>query len=184
MPAVPSNMLPLGTPAPGFTLPDAVSGQTIDLEALAGHKALLVIFLCRHCPYVQHIRDELARLERDYRPRGVGIVAISSNDAGAYPEDAPGSLREMAIESGFAFPVCYDESQAVARAYQAACTPDFFLFDEERKLVYRGRLDESRPNSGIPVTGRDLRAALDAVLQDRPVPPPQWPSLGCSIKWK
>ena len=179
-----STMLELGTPAPDFRLPDVVSGKTISLETFKGEKALLVMFICRHCPYVKHVQMELARLGTDYRGRGVGIVAISANDAAAFPEDAPGSLKAMAAELGFAFPFCYDESQAVARAYTAACTPDFFLFDGAGRLAYRGQLDDSRPDSGIPVTGRDLRAALDAALAGRPASADQKPSLGCNIKWR
>jgi peroxiredoxin len=174
----------LGTQAPEFSLPDVVSGQTVSLDSFAGERALLVMFICRHCPYVKHVQEELARLGRDYEGRGLGMVAISSNDAGEHPEDAPESLREMAGELGFNFPFLYDESQEVAKAYTAACTPDFFLFDGERRLVYRGQLDDSRPQSGRPVTGRDLRAALDAVLEGQPVSPEQMPSLGCNIKWK
>ena len=179
-----STMLELGTGAPAFSLPDVVSGQTISLDTFKNKKALLVMFICRHCPYVKHVEGELARLGRDYAEGDVGIVAISANDAGNYPDDAPESLREMAQELGFAFPYCYDESQQTARAYDAACTPDFFLFNRDRRLVYRGQLDDSRPQSGKPVTGRDLRAALDAVLADRDVDPQQMPSLGCNIKWK
>lgn len=177
-------LLELGAPAPDFHLPDVVTGKTISLDTFAGKKALVVMFICRHCPYVIHVKDELARLGRDYAGKPVGIVAISSNDAEAYPEDAPESLKEMAEQLGFNFPFCYDESQETAKAYAAACTPDFYVFDENRKLVYRGQLDDSRPGNGIPVTGRDLRAAIDAVLEGRPVPAQQKPSLGCNIKWK
>lgn len=179
-----STMLDLGTQAPDFRLPDTVSGRTISLDTFAGKKALLVMFICRHCPYVQHVKDELARLGRDYGEKNVGIVAISSNDAEAYPDDAPASLKAMAEELGFNFPYCYDETQEVAKAYAAACTPDFYVFDEARRLVYRGQLDDSRPSNGKPVTGRDLRAAIDAVLRGQPVDPDQKPSLGCNIKWK
>ncbi len=179
-----STMLKLGTPAPPFSLPEVVSGRMISLESFRGEKALLVMFICRHCPYVKHVQGELARLGTDYRDRGVGIVAINANDVSAFPDDAPPSLREMAVELGFTFPFCHDESQAVAKAYTAACTPDFFLFDQARRLVYRGQLDDSRPDSGRPVTGRDLRAAIDAVLAGRPVGADQMPSLGCNIKWK
>jgi peroxiredoxin len=179
-----STMLELGTPAPDFSLPDVVSGRTITLLSLRGQKALLVMFICRHCPFVKHIQGELARLGTDYRNRGVAIVAISANDAATYPDDAPERLKEMALELGFTFPYCYDETQEVAKAFSAACTPDFFLFNKERKLVYRGQLDDSRPDSGKPATGRDLRAALDAVLSDRPVGADQRPSVGCNIKWK
>ncbi len=179
-----STMLPLGTKAPDFQLPDVVSGETISLSTNAGKKALLVMFICRHCPFVKHIKDELAQLGKDYVNRDVGIVAISSNDASNYPDDAPEQLKAMAIELGLPFPVCYDESQETANAYTAACTPDFFLFDAEQRLVYRGQLDDSRPSNGKPVTGEDLRAALDAVLAGQPVNSEQKPSIGCNIKWK
>jgi peroxiredoxin len=184
MAETPSTMLALGTKAPDFSLPDVVSGRSVALASFAGKKALVVMFVCRHCPYVRHVQPELARLGQDYASRDVGIVAISANDAAAYPDDAPASLRQMAIEAGFSFPLCYDESQATAKAYRAACTPDFFLFDRESKLVYRGQLDPSRPGSGQPVDGRDLRRALDAVLAGRAVDGTQRPSLGCNIKWK
>ena len=180
----PSTMLALGTTAPDFDVPDVVSGRRISLATFAGKQALLVMFICRHCPYVQHIKEALGRLGKDYEGKDVGIVAISANDAVNYPDDAPASLKAFAREEGFAFPFCYDESQAVAKAYTAACTPDFFLFDAKRQLVYRGQLDGSRPGNGKPVTGRDLRAALDAVLAGCPVNPEQQPSIGCNIKWK
>jgi peroxiredoxin len=179
-----STMLPLGTAAPAFSLPDVVSGRQISLETFAAERALLVMFICRHCPYVKHVQGELARLGRDYGGRGVGIVAISSNDADAYPDDRPDRLAAMAGEQGFGFPVCYDESQATAKAYSAACTPDFFLFDAGRRLAYRGQLDDSRPGRPTPVTGADLRRAIDAVLAGTPVPGAQRPSVGCNIKWK
>jgi len=183
MALTPSTMLPLGTLAPNFELPDVVSGNAVSLADFSSKQALLVMFICRHCPYVVHLRDELAKLGRDYAESALGIVAISSNDAVSYPDDAPKSLAEMATTLGFNFPMCYDESQAVAKAYSAACTPDFFLFDAERKLAYRGQLDDSRPGKGTP-DGRDLRAAIDAVLAGTPVPEPQKPSIGCNIKWK
>jgi peroxiredoxin len=179
-----STMLELGTGAPDFSLPDVVSGRTISLKTFEDAKALLVMFICRHCPYVKHVQEELARLGTDYQARDVAIVAISSNDAAEFPDDRPVSLREMAVALGFTFPFCHDETQDVAKAYTAACTPDFYLFDAARRLVYRGQLDDSRPDSGRPVTGRDLRAALDAVLAGRPVDPDQKPSLGCNIKWR
>jgi len=184
MAATESTMLGLGTPAPDFRLPDVVSGQTIRLETFTGKKGLLVMFICRHCPYVKHIKDELSRMGKDYAAKPLGIVAISSNDAVQYPDDAPNGLRAMAKELDLTYPYCYDETQEAARAYQAACTPDFYLFDEIRHLVYRGQLDDSRPGNGIPVTGADLRAAIDAVLAGRPVHPRQKPSIGCNIKWK
>ena len=180
----PSTMLTLGTPAPGFELPDAVSGKTVSLAACAGKQALLVMFICRHCPYVKHVQRELGRLGRDYAEKSLGIVAISANDAANYPEDAPEGLVRQARENGFTFPYCHDESQETAKAYTAACTPDFFLFDADRRLVYRGQLDDSRPDNGMPVTGRDLRAAIDAVLAGRPVDADQKASIGCNIKWK
>ena len=184
MALTPSTMLALGTKAPEFRLPDVVSGTTISLSTFAGKRALLVMFICRHCPYVVHVREELARIGRDYANRHAGIVAISANDAAGYPDDAPERLAEMAKELGFTFPFCYDESQAVAKAYTAACTPDFFLFDADRRLVYRGQLDEARPGNGKPLTGGDLRAAMDAVLAGTVVSPEQQPSVGCNIKWK
>lgn len=179
-----STMLDLGTEAPPFTLPDVVTGRPISLETFSGKKALLVMFICRHCPFVIHVQHELARIGSDYGGKDVAIVAISSNDAEGFPEDSPASLKEMVEELGFKFPLCHDESQETAKAYEAACTPDFFLFDKARRLVYRGQLDDSRPGNGIPVTGRDLRAALDAVLADRAVEQNQRPSIGCNIKWK
>ena len=183
MARTPSTMLDLGTAAPSFVLPD-VDGQTVSLEDFDAAPALLVMFICNHCPFVKHVRDELARMGREYQDRGAAIVAISSNDAVAYPSDSPDAMRVEKREAGYTFPYLFDESQDVARAYHAACTPDFFLFDEDRRLVYRGQLDDSRPGNGVPVTGRDLRGALDAVLEGRPVPTDQRPSLGCNIKWK
>ncbi len=180
----PSTMLALGTPAPDFRLPDVVSGKMIALDSFAGKQALLVMFICRHCPYVQHVKEELARIGRDYLPQGLGIVAVSSNDAAHYPDDSPEKLKEMALGLSFGFPLCHDESQEAAKDYSAACTPDFFVFDSKRRLAYRGQLDDSRPDSGKPVTGRDLRAALDAALAGKPVSPDQKPSIGCNIKWK
>ncbi len=179
-----STMVALGTQAPDFHLPDVISGQTVSLESFTGKSGLLVMFICRHCPYVKHVQSELARLGKDYQSRNIGIVAISSNDIAQQPDDAPKYLKSMAQELGFTFPFCYDESQAVATAYGASCTPDFFLFDSNRKLVYRGQLDDSRPSSGLPVTGRDLRAALDALLAGQAVSQEQRASLGCNIKWK
>lgn len=184
MAAIESTMLALGTQAPAFQLPDAVSGKTISLDRFDGRKALLVIFLCPHCPYVKHVQQGLAAMARDYAATPLGIVAISSNDVEQFPEDGPDGLRQMAVELGFDFPVCYDESQESAEQYHAACTPDFFLFDDARKLVYRGQFDSSRPGNGVPVTGGDLRAAIDAVLAGQPVAVEQKPSIGCNIKWK
>lgn len=179
-----SSMLSLGTKAPQFSLSDVTSGNTISISDFDGKKVLLVMFICRHCPYVKHVEQELTRIGKDYQNKDIGIVAISSNDIESYPEDAPDSLKEQAQDLGFTFPYLYDESQDVAKTYTAACTPDFFLFDKERKLVYRGQLDDSRPDNGIPVTGKDLRAAIDAVLSDQTPDPNQKPSVGCSIKWK
>lgn len=179
-----STMLPLGTKAIDFHLPDVVSGKTISLDTFAGKKVLLVMFICRHCPFVKHIQQELAQLGKDYFNRDVGIVGISANNVDKYPDDAPGLLKAMAVELELPFPICYDESQQTAKAYTAACTPDFFVFDAQGQLVYRGQLDDSRPSNGKPVTGEDLRAAIDAVLAGQPVNPEQKPSIGCNIKWK
>lgn len=184
MAATPSTMLPLGTPAPDFLLPEVVTGEHVALSDFEGRKALLVMFICKHCPYVVHVQDELAKIGRDYADKDIGIVAISANDAEKYPDDSPDGLKDMSAEAGFDFSYCYDETQETAKAYTAACTPDFFLFDGDRKLVYRGQLDDSRPKNEKPVTGRDLRAAIDAVLGGQPVPEEQTPSLGCNIKWK
>lgn len=177
-----STMLSLGTSLSQFSLIDVVSGNTVSSDDFSG-KPLLIMFICRHCPYVKHVQDELAKLGKDYQGK-IGMVAISSNDIAAYPEDAPQSLKEQAEEVGFSFPYLYDESQEVAKSFSAACTPDLFLFDSDGKLVYRGQLDGSRPDSGIPVTGKDLRVALDAVLSGQSVSADQKPSMGCGIKWK
>ena len=179
-----STMLELGTAAPDFNLPDVVSGKTVSLNDFADKKALLVMFICRHCPFVKHVEQELARIGNEYAGKNIGIVAISANDPAVSSDDAPQSLRDMAAQLGFKFPYLYDESQGTAKAYSAACTPDFFLFDQSRKLVYRGQLDDSRPDNGKPVTGKDLRTAMDAVLADQPVNPDQRASIGCNIKWK
>ena len=176
-------MLPLGTRAPAFTLPDTVSGKTLSLDALKGAKGTVVMFICNHCPYVKHVNPELVRVAKDYQGKGIGFVAISANDAANYPDDAPDKMKAAAKQLGYPFPYLYDESQAVAKAYQAACTPDFFLFDSAMLCVYRGQLDESRPGKGAP-DGRDLRAALDAVVAGKPVSDVQKPSVGCNIKWK
>lgn len=179
-----STMLSLGTKAPDFKLPDAVSGETISLSTLAGKKAILVMFICRHCPFVKHVQEELAQLGKDYLQSDLGIVAISANDVTNYPDDAPDLLKIMATELDFKFPLCYDESQETAKIYTAACTPDFFIFDGDRKLFYRGQLDDSRPSNGKPVTGKDLRTAIDAVLGGKSLSEEQKPSIGCNIKWK
>lgn len=180
----PSTMSPLGQPAPDFNLKDVSTGQSVTLANFAQKKGLLVMFICQHCPYVQHIKDELSRLGKDYDGKDLGMVAISSNDADTYPDDSPAELKKFAKKEGFSFPFLFDATQAVAKAYTAACTPDFFLFDSKRQLVYRGQLDDSRPGSGKPVTGKDLRAALDALLADKPLSSDQKPSIGCNIKWK
>ncbi|MBE9052899.1 thioredoxin family protein [Nostocales cyanobacterium LEGE 11386] len=179
-----STMLPIGTQAPDFHLPEVVSGKTISLATFADKKALLVMFICRHCPFVKHVQEELAKLGKDYLTSDLGIVAISANDAQKYPDDAPESLKAMAIELEFKFPLCFDATQETAKAYTAACTPDFFVFDEKRQLAYRGQLDDSRPSNGKPVTGADLRSAIAAVLAGKPVTNEQKPSIGCNIKWK
>jgi peroxiredoxin len=183
MVAVNSTMLPLGTRAPEFRLPDT-SGKVISLDEFENSKALLVIFMCNHCPYVKHIRSGLAQLARDYIPRGVAVVGISSNDVENYPQDSPRKMAEEAKAAGYIFPYLYDETQEVAKAYRAACTPDLYLFDGGQRLVYRGQLDDSRPGSNVPVTGKDVRAALDALLAGKPVPANQKASIGCNIKWK
>ena len=184
MVATPSTMLPLGTSAPDFSLRDVTTGASVSLASLDDKPAVLVMFISNHCPYVKHVAAELGRLGSDYGSRGVAIVAIGSNDVENYPDDAPARMIEFAAANGFTFPYLHDESQDVARAYRAACTPDFFVFDSERKLVYRGQLDGARPSNDVPVDGRDLRAALNAALDGAPVPEPQRPSMGCNIKWK
>jgi peroxiredoxin len=183
MAETPSTMIPLGTPAPDFALPDT-EGRIVTLASLSDAPGLCVMFICNHCPFVKHVRAGLAAFGRDYQARGLAIVAINSNDAEAYPEDGPEEMAKEVQRAGYPFPYLYDETQQVARAYGAACTPDFFLFDAERRLVYRGQFDASRPSNRIPVTGADLRAAADAVLAGRPVPPDQRPSIGCNIKWR
>ncbi len=176
-------MLPLGTKAPDLRLPDP-GGKIVSLADFKSAPALLVVFMCNHCPYVQHIRSGLAKLARDYEARGAAMVGINSNDVAGYPADSPANMAREAAAAGYVFPYLYDETQAVAKAYRAACTPDLYLFDMDQRLVYRGQFDDSRPGNGIPVTGKDVRAALDAVLAGKPVPPDQKPSIGCNIKWK
>ena len=183
MAETPSTMLPLGTPVPDFSLVDAVSGQTVSSSDFEDRDALLVMFICNHCPFVKHVVHELGRIGADYLPRGVGIVAINANDGERYPQDAPPRMKELAEAEGWEFPFLFDETQAVAHEFRAACTPDFFVFDSEGSLAYRGQLDDSRPGTAIPVTGEDLRAALDAVLAGKPAPTEQKPSVGCNIKW-
>lgn len=176
-------MLPLGTKAPEFSLPDTVSGETLSLQALRGEKGTLIMFICNHCPFVKHVNPELVRLASDYMGRGISCIAISSNDVVNYPQDSPPLMKETALREGYPFPYLYDETQAVARAFRAACTPDFYLFDNDLQLVYRGQLDDSRPGNDVPISGADLRAALDALLEGTPVNPDQKPSIGCNIKW-
>ena len=180
----PSTMLPLGTSAPNFQLPDVVSQEIISLDTFANKKGLLVMFICQHCPFVKHIKLELGKLGKYYVDKGLGIIGISANDVENYPDDSPKKLKEMAQELNFNFPICYDETQEVAKAYTAACTPDFFLFDDNKKLVYRGQLDDSRPSNNIQVTGVDLRKAIDCVLNNQEISEVQKPSIGCNIKWK
>lgn len=178
-----STMLPLGTAAPDFSLPDTM-GNIVKLSDFKGSPALLVIFMCNHCPYVKHVREGLAALAKEYQGRGVAVVGINSNDVENYPDDSPDKMAEEVMSAGYTFPYLFDETQEVAKAYRAACTPDFYVFDHNQHLVYRGQMDDSRPKSGDPVTGQDLRAALDAVLAGKDVPADQVPSAGCNIKWK
>ena len=184
MAETPSTMAPLGMKAPDFRLPDVVSGRTVSLDDFKSAPALLVMFICNHCPYVKHVREHLTQLVRDYQPRGLAVAGISSNDVAQFPDDGPEAMKAEARAAGYTFPYLFDETQAVAKEYRAACTPDFFVFDKDRRLVYRGQMDDSRPSSGRPVTGKDLRAALDAVLAGHPIPADQRPSMGCNIKWR
>lgn len=184
MARTPSNMIPLGTIAPDFTLPDTVSGKTVSLQELKSDKATLIMFICNHCPFVKHVDEQLVALAKDYQAKGVSFIAISSNDVENYPQDGPELMKEEATKLGYSFPYLYDKSQEVAKAYDAACTPDFYVFDKDLKCAYRGQLDSSRPGNGLPVTGSDLRAALDEILDNREVSAPQIPSIGCNIKWK
>lgn len=183
MALTPSTMLPLGTQAPRFALPDT-DGRTVSLDDFTSAKALVVMFICNHCPFVKHVRDELARFGRDMKAKGVAVVAISSNDVSTHPADSPAKMAEEKKAAGYDFPYLYDAEQSVAAEYKAACTPDFYLFDQNLKLVYRGQFDDSRPGNGIPVTGSDLRQAVDALLSGQPASSPQKPSIGCNIKWK
>ncbi len=184
MAKTPSNMLPLGTVAPDFALPDAVSEQVLHLSDFSSDKGLLVMFICNHCPFVKHVNSELSALAREYMAKGLDVVAISSNDVENYPDDSPEKMKETALSENYPFPYLYDELQQVAKAYDAACTPDYYLFDGEKKLVYRGQLDGARPGNDTPVTGKDLRAAIDALLAGNAISSDQKPSLGCNIKWK
>ncbi len=184
MSQTPSNMLPLGTIAPNFNLVDTTTNKTLSLEDVKGKKATLVMFICNHCPFVLHVNSELVKLANDYKNSGVGFVAISSNDVVNYPQDSPELMKEQAAKLGYPFPYLYDETQEIAKAYDATCTPDFFLFDSELKLVYRGELDDSRPSLNKPVTGNDIRKAISAILKNKEVDKNQIPSVGCNIKWK
>ncbi|MGB6977390.1 MAG: thioredoxin family protein [Gammaproteobacteria bacterium] len=184
MAVTPSNMLPLGTHAPDFTLQDVVSKKTLSLNQLKSDKATVIMFICNHCPFVKHVQPELVKVSKDYQAKGIHFIAISSNDISEYPEDAPDKMNEVAEKLGYPFPYLYDDTQKVAKAYQAACTPDFYVFDKDLKCVYRGQLDDSRPGNNIPVTGKDLRAALDCILTNKPINSQQKPSMGCNIKWK
>jgi peroxiredoxin len=179
-----SNTIPLGTIAPNFSLPDAVSGQMLTLAELKSNKATVIMFICNHCPYVKHMRAELIRLTNDYQPKEILFIAINSNDVTAYPEDSPERMKAVAEQYHYPFPYLFDETQEVAKAYQAACTPDFYIFDHNLKCIYHGQLDDSRPGNNIPVSGKDIRQALDAILTGGAVNPQQTPSLGCNIKWK
>lgn len=184
MAAVPSTMMPLGTVAPDFKLIDTVSGKMLSLNDLKSSKATLVMFICNHCKYVKHIHSELVKITNEFIPLGLSVIAISANDVVNYPEDDPKLMKEQAIASNYKFPYLYDETQEIARAYDAACTPDFFMFDGAMELIYRGQFDDSRPSNGLPVTGKDLRTAIEAVLKGKEVNPEQRPSIGCNIKWK
>jgi peroxiredoxin len=184
MALTPSKMLSLGTKAPQFNLINTIDNSMVSLQEAKGLQGTVIMFICNHCPFVKHVNNELSKLAKDYVSKGIKCIAISSNDAKNYPEDAPDHMKANAIQQDFIFPYLYDESQNVAKAYDAACTPDFYLFDSELKLVYRGRLDNSRPGNGVPVTGEDLRNAIDAVLNNQPQSDTQKPSMGCNIKWK
>ncbi len=184
MARTPSNLLPLGTKAPRFELLDTVSDETLSLKNVKGEKGTVIMFICNHCPFVVHVNPEISKMAKEYRAKGIGFVAISSNDVGSYPQDAPHLMKLKASEEDYTFPYLYDETQKVAKAYDAACTPDFYLFDADLKLVYRGQLDDSRPGNGIPLTGKDLKTAMDALLEGKPINEEQKPSLGCNIKWK
>lgn len=184
MARTPSIMTELGTAAPDFLLPDSIFGKPFTLNDVRGENATLVMFICNHCPFVKHVNTELVKLANDFKNKGIGFVAISSNDVENYPEDSPELMKETAAQLNYPFPYLYDETQEVAKAYQAACTPDFFIYDKDLKLAYRGQLDDSRPGNGLPVTGKDIRQALDCLVIKQPVPEDQRPSIGCNIKWK
>jgi len=184
MARTPSTMVSLDTKAPGFLLPDTVSGKHLSLDNIKGKAATMIMFICNHCPFVKHVNAELVKLGNDYKSKGVGFVAISSNDVVNHPDDSPGLMTQVAKQLKYPFPYLYDESQETAKAYEAACTPDFFIYDKDLRLVYRGQLDDSRPGNEIPVTGKDIRHALDCLIKNKPVPQEQRPSIGCNIKWK
>ena len=184
MAVTPSTMISLGTKAPEFNLSDTVSGKNLSLQDLKSSKATLIMFICNHCPFVKHVNEALVKLANDYIPKGISFIAISSNDVANFPEDSPEKMKQTAKELGYTFPYLYDESQEVAHAYDAACTPDFFIYDKDLKLVYRGQLDDSRPSNGLPVTGKDIRNAFDLLLAGKNIPEEQRPSIGCNIKWK
>lgn len=184
MARTPSNMLALGTIAPNFNLPDTISDKIVSLEKIKGEKGTLIMFICNHCPFVKYVNSKITELAATYQSKGIAFIAISSNDVINYPQDAPELMKQTALQEKYSFPYLFDESQEVARAYEAACTPDFYLFDEELKLVYRGQLDDSRPGNDIPLTGLDLSNAMDSLLNNKPINPVQKPSIGCNIKWK
>jgi peroxiredoxin len=184
MARTPSTMKALGTKAPGFMLPDTVSGKQISLEQIKGNVATVIMFICNHCPFVLHVNDELVRLANDHANKNIGFVAISANDVVTHPDDAPDKMKATALQMKYPFPYLYDETQEVAKAFDAACTPDFFIYNKDLELVYRGQLDDSRPGNGIAVTGEDIRRALECLINDQPVPAEQRPSIGCNIKWK
>lgn len=184
MALTPSQMLPLGTKAPDFSLQDVNSNQMVSLQQLKGESATVIMFICNHCPYVKHVQQQLVKLAQDYQTKNIAFIAISANDVENYPDDAPEKMRDLALQLGYTFPYLYDATQQIAKAYQAACTPDFYIFDKNLLCVYRGQLDDSRPGNGIPVTGNDIRLALDAILANQPVDANQKPSVGCNIKWK
>jgi len=184
MARTPSTMVALGTKAPDFNLPDAISGKQISLNEIKGNKATVIMFICNHCPFVKHVNEELVNLGNDYKNKGIGFAAINSNDAIKHPDDSPGLMMQVAKQLKYSFPYLYDETQEVAKAYDAACTPDFFIYDKDLNLVYRGQLDDSRPGNEIPVSGKDIRHALNCLLNNEPVLEFQRPSIGCNIKWK
>ncbi|MGB5385758.1 MAG: thioredoxin family protein [Eudoraea sp.] len=184
MASTPSNMMPLGTIAPDFNLPDTITDKIVSLDKLKGKKGSVILFICNHCPFVKHVNSTITHLASKYQSKGIAFIAISSNDIVNYPQDSPELMKQTALQEGYSFPYLFDESQEVARAYEAACTPDFYLFDNDLRLVYRGQLDDSRPGNGILSTGLDLRNALEALLSNKPINPIQKPSIGCNIKWK